>query len=71
MLNEEYVLCYAQVQDIDAWMRMIGIVTDNFPGLDSVNAIYEYRQIVLKNILRGTALCVKFGNEIVGVMMGK
>lgn len=69
MLNEEYVLCYAQVQDIDSWMRMIGIVRDNFPGLDSGNAIYEYRQIVLKNILRETALCVKYRNEIVGVMI--
>lgn len=69
MLNGEYTLCYAQVQDIDSWMKMIEIVRDNFPGLDTTKGLDDYRQTVIKNIMRKTALCVKYSNEIVGVML--
>ena len=69
MLNMEYLLCYAEMQDIDAWIKMIEIVRDNFPGLETVEKMDGYRQTVIENIKRKTALCVKDGNEIVGVMI--
>ena len=69
MLNEKYSLSYAEMQDIDSWMKMIEIVRDNFPGLETTEAIDNYKQNVIKNIKRDTALCVKYGNEIVGVMI--
>lgn len=69
MLNVEYSLCYAEIQDIDAWIKMIEIVRDNFPGLETVEKMEGYRQTVIKNIKRKTALCVKYENEIVGVML--
>jgi ribosomal protein S18 acetylase RimI-like enzyme len=50
-------------------MKMIEIVRDNFPGLDTTNGLDDYRQIVIKNIIRETALCIKYSSEIVGVMI--
>jgi len=69
MLNVEYSLCYAEMQDIDEWIKMIEIVRDSFPGLETAEKMDGYRQTVIKNIKRKTALCVKYGNEIVGVMI--
>lgn len=69
MLNVEYSLCYAEIQDIDAWIKMIEIVRDNFPGLETAEKMDGYRQTVINKIKRKTALCVKYGNEIVGVML--
>ncbi|WFD10482.1 GNAT family N-acetyltransferase [Tepidibacter hydrothermalis] len=69
MLNEEYLLCYAEMQDIDSWMKMIENVSDNFPGLETTDNMNSYRQTVIKNIKRETAICVKYGNKIVGAMI--
>lgn len=64
MLNGEYTLCYAQVQDIYSWMKMIKIVRDNFPGLDTTKGLDDYRQTVIKNIIRKTALCVNIVTKL-------
>jgi ribosomal protein S18 acetylase RimI-like enzyme len=69
MLNEGYSLCFAEMQDIDSWLKMIEIVRDNFPGLETTEKMDGYRQTVIKNIKRETALCVKYDNEIVGAMI--
>lgn len=69
MLNEEYSLCYAGMQDIDSWMQLVQAVKDNFPGLETAEKIDDYRQTVVKNIERETALCIKYGGEVVGIML--
>lgn len=69
MLNSKYTLCFTEMQDIDSWMKMIEIVRDNFPGLETTEKMGNYRETVIKNIKRKTALCVKDGNEIVGAMI--
>lgn len=69
MLNEEYSLCYAELNDIDSWIKMIEIVRDNFPGLETDEDMEGYRQTVIKNIKRQTALCVKHKVDIVGIML--
>jgi ribosomal protein S18 acetylase RimI-like enzyme len=46
-------------------MDMICIVKNNFPGL----ILNEYRKILEKNISRQTALCVKYYNQIVGILL--
>jgi len=35
MLGRNYVLCYAEMQYINSWIKMIHIVRDNFPGLET------------------------------------
>lgn len=69
MLSEEYSLNYAEMQDIDSWIKMIEIVRDNFPGLETAEKINDYRQTVIKNIKRKTAICVKYKCRVVGVML--
>ncbi len=69
MLNEEYSLCYAELNDIDSWIKMIEIVRDNLPGLETDEDMEGYRQTVIKNIKRQTALCVKHKVDIVGIML--
>ena len=69
MLSEKYLLGHAEIQDIDFWIKMINIVQENFPGLETTEKIEDYRQTVIKNIKRKTALCVKNEGEIVGVLL--
>lgn len=69
MLNKEYSLVYAEIQDIDDWIKMVEVVKDNFPGLETAEKMNEYKKTVIKNIERKTALCVKCSNEIVGIML--
>lgn len=69
MLGEEYSLCYAEVKDIDSWIKMIEIVRDNFPGLETDEDMEGYRQTVIKNVKRQTAFCVKHKGDIVGIML--
>jgi len=69
MLSGDYSLCYAEVNDIDSWIKMIEIVRDNFPGLETDEDMEGYRQTVIKNVKRQTALCVKHKGDIVGIML--
>ncbi|WP_055669448.1 GNAT family N-acetyltransferase [Desnuesiella massiliensis] len=69
MLGEKYSLCYAEMKDIDSWIKMVDIVKDNFPGLETDEKMHGYKQTVIKNIKRKTALCVKYESNIAGVMM--
>jgi ribosomal protein S18 acetylase RimI-like enzyme len=59
----------ARLEDFKSWMEMIADVRDNFPGLDTEEQMISYQQTVLKNINRGTAICVKFQEEVVGVLI--
>ncbi len=69
MLSEKYSLCFSEMGDIDSWIKTIEIVRYNFPGLETTENMDGYRQTVIKNIKRKTALCVKYANEIVGAMI--
>lgn len=69
VLDEKYSLCYAEMKDIDSWIKMINIVRDNFPGLETDETIDGYRQTVIKNIKRKTAICVKYESNVVGFMI--
>ncbi len=69
MLSEGYSLSFPEMNEIDSWIKMIDIVRDNFPGLDTAEKMDSYRQTVVKNISRKTALCIKYESDIVGVMI--
>jgi len=69
VLGEEYRLCYAEMDDIDSWIKMIDIVRDNFPGLETSEEMEGYKQTVIKNIKRKTAVCVKYEGNVVGAMI--
>lgn len=69
MLSKGYLLDYAEVGDVDSWIKMVYIVRNNFPGLETSEKMEEYRQTVIKNIKRNTALCMKYEGEVVGILL--
>lgn len=55
--------------DIDSWMELVESISPNFPGLETDELIAEHRNIVLRFMERGIALCVKDGERVVGVIL--
>ena len=48
---------------------MVKIVRNNFPGLETSEKMEQYRQTVIKNIKRNTAICMKYEGVIVGILL--
>ena len=61
--------CFAQEEDIDSWMKMVEVVKDEFPGLETLEELENYKGVVVKNINRHTAICVKDKNHIIGALL--
>jgi len=55
--------------DMPNWMNLVDKVSWNFPGLESDEQLVAYRSVVIKNMKRGTALCAKVNNQIVGILI--
>ncbi|MTI47900.1 MAG: GNAT family N-acetyltransferase [Firmicutes bacterium] len=66
---KEYKVEFAKTDDLDPWMDMATEVRNNFPGLETSKQLESYRQTVIKNINRQTAICVKDDVKIVGVLL--
>lgn len=60
---------FGRTSDIDSWMRLVRKVSWNFPGLETEQSIDEHKIIVLKFMNDKRALCVKNGQDIVGVLL--
>lgn len=60
---------YGTPRDIEAWMALVKEVRWNFPGLETQEKLDEHRDTVLKFMDKQQAICVKEGNQIVGVML--
>lgn len=56
---------HAREADIDEWMKLAIRVRENFPGFEEES----YRETVLRNMARGSALCVKDEGEMAGVLL--
>lgn len=64
-MKNKFVVQFAELQDVTSWMKMVEIVKDEFPGLE----LESYKQTVIKNINRKTAICIKTENEIIGALI--
>ena len=60
---------YGVPDDIDGWMKLVGEVSWNFPGLETAENISEHRQTVLKFMEKRQAVCVRDNGEIIGVLL--
>lgn len=60
---------YGMPSDIDLWMGLVYDVSWNFPGLETQEKLEEHKKTVLRFMGKKQALCVKCGNEIVGVVL--
>lgn len=55
--------------DIDTWMDLVENVKDDFPGLETAEALNEHRNAVLDFISKKSAICAKVHNKIVGILL--
>lgn len=55
--------------DIESWMSLVTRVAWNFPGLETQELLSAHRQTVLRFMGEGRALCVRDGEQIVGVLL--
>lgn len=60
---------YGNVQDIESWMKLVLAVRSNFPGLETLDSMYEHRCTVLKFMEEQRAICVKDLEKVVGVLL--
>lgn len=60
---------YGNSEDIVSWMELVNYVSSNFPGLGTSDKIEEHKNTVLRFMERKEALCVKYDEKIVGVLL--
>lgn len=58
-----------RVCDIDSWMKLVEQVKDDFPGLETSEAMAEHRNTVLAFMDRDSAVCAKDGDNVVGALL--
>lgn len=68
-LDSAINVAYAKEDNLSSWMNMLEVVKWNFPGLETEQKVQEYKNTVVKNINRGTAICALFGNMVVGILL--
>lgn len=57
------------ISDIDGWMDLVEKVKEDFPGLETTEALNEHRNTVLAFINKESAICAKICNKIVGTLL--
>lgn len=60
---------YATMKNLASWMRLMEIVRWNFPGLETEEKVETYRNTVIKNIRRKSAICALDGNVVMGILL--
>lgn len=59
----------AKNQDIDGWMNLVCKVKENFPGIETEDALNEHRSTVSDFIHNESAICAKIEDKIVGALL--
>lgn len=62
-------LFYGDPGDIEKWMGLVARIRSSLPGLETQEALDDHRDTVLRFMEKRQAICVKEGDEIVGVML--
>lgn len=60
---------YADKDNLASWMSLIDIVRWNFPGLETDQLVEEYKNTVIKNMERKSAICAVDRNVVVGILL--
>ena len=60
---------FATMHNLASWMSLVEIVRENFPGLETQELLDGYRDTVIKNIERQSAICALHGNIVVGILL--
>lgn len=60
---------FAAAEDIGAWMALIERVREDFPGLETPQALAQHRAAVLQFIEQSSAICAAESDRIVGALL--
>lgn len=60
---------FASMDNLISWMNLVEIVRDGFPGLETEEKLAGYKETVIKNIERRSAICALRGNMVVGILL--
>ena len=55
--------------NVDNWMQLVNKVKDSFPGLETKEALEEHRHTVLGFMRKGSAICARVNDQIVGALL--
>ena len=67
--HKEIRIEFATMHNLPSWMSLVEIVRASFPGLETQELLDEYRDTVIKNIERQSAICALHGNIVVGILL--
>lgn len=59
----------ATIADIDNWMRLVDEIKDNFPGLETKDALDKHRQTVFTFIENKEAICAYINQQMAGILL--
>ncbi len=59
----------ARLSDLPSWMELVEAVRWNFPGLETEELLEGYRQTVIKNMKRETAICARVNGKVIGGLL--
>lgn len=65
----EYKITYATMNELDSWMELVRLVSWNFPGLETEDKLEEYKNTVIKNINRKSAICAVSETNVIGILL--
>lgn len=58
-----------KTNDISNWMELVNDVKQNFPGLETKQAIDEHKNTVLDFMDRESAICAVHDDKIIGILL--
>ena len=67
-MDNKWIIKTAELNDLDRWFISVKNVTHDFYDIDLVNN-ENYRNVIVKNINRKTAIYVENNNKIIGGMI--
>lgn len=68
-MNKDIEIEFANFDDLPSWMDLMDSIKGNFSGLHTQDLLLTYREVVIKNINRKTAICAKDKSKVVGVLL--
>ena len=68
-MDSKYTIKFADIDDVPAWMEMITLMRYDFPCLENDNELEKHKPVVIKNINRQSAICVKDNERVIGALL--
>ncbi|MBE5967443.1 MAG: GNAT family N-acetyltransferase [Lachnospiraceae bacterium] len=65
----KYKIKYATMDELNSWIKLVRLVSWNFPGLETEELLDAYKNTVIKNINRKSAICAISEDKVVGILL--